>query len=73
MLQSNLLNTATKGKCVHITQVSMLQSNLLNTDTKGYSVHITQVSMLQSNLLNTATKRTECPHKTGVYVTVNPP
>ena len=35
MLQSNLLNTDTKGKSVHITQVSMLQSILLNTDTKG--------------------------------------
>ena len=51
----------------------MLQSNLLNTATTGKSVHITQVSMLQSNLLNTAIKGTECPHKTGAYVTVNLP
>ena len=51
----------------------MLQSNLLNTATKGKSVHITQVSMLQSNLLDTDTKGIECPHNTGVYVTVNQP
>ena len=51
----------------------MLQSNLLNIATKGKSVHITQVSMLQSTLLDTDTKGIECPHNTGVYVTVNQP
>ena len=80
VLQSNLLNTATKGIEFHITQVSVSQSNLINTDTKGtvstlyrclcysqtsliqppkgQSVHITQVSVSQSNLINTDTKGT---------------
>ena len=60
---------------VHITQVSVLQSNLLNADTKETepSVHITEVSVLQTNILNTNKKGTECPHYTGVCVTVKPP
>ena len=32
VLQSNLLNTATKGIVFHITQVSVSQSNLINTE-----------------------------------------
>lgn len=62
LLQSNVLNTDTKGTEPTLqTEVSVLQSNHLNTDTKGTesSVHITKVFVLQSNLHNTDTKGTE--------------
>ena len=58
VLQSNLLNTSTKGtvstlyRCLCYSQTSSIQP------LKGRSVHIIQVSMLQSNLLNTSTKGT---------------
>ena len=55
VLQSNLLNTDTKGTkpSVLITEVSVLQSNFLNADTKGTETTVltTEVSVLLSSLL----------------------
>ena len=55
---------STLHRCLCYNQTSLMQLP------KRQSVHIKEVSVLQSNLLNTATKRIECPHYTGVCVTV---